>query len=115
MFKLAKVEIASGTVAAPAGSCADCGVTRSAALQAFSAATGTALRNGIHLTPTYRKTIDELRRISCGNIMNKIPVLQNEPKALDLSALNATPDANGDFHRTHRTHGSPDSPPGIHL
>jgi hypothetical protein len=55
---------------------------------------------------TYRKAEDKIRRQTGGNILNKIPVLQNEPTGLDLSALDATSDANRDFHRTQRTHGS---------
>jgi hypothetical protein len=50
----------------------------------------TALRHDIHLTRTYRKAIDDLRRLRGGNILPKIPVLQNEPKLPDLNPLDAT-------------------------
>jgi hypothetical protein len=76
-----EVETVSDTVAAPAGACA--------------------------ATRTYRKAEDRIRRLKGGNILNKIPVLQNEPTDLELSALDAMFDALRDFHRTQRTHGSP--------
>jgi hypothetical protein len=63
-------------------------------------------RRDIHLTRTSRKAEDKIGRQKGGNTLNKIPVLQNEPTGLDLSALDATLDALRDFHRTQRTHGS---------
>ena len=53
----------------------------------------TALRHDIHLTRTYRKTMDELRCLRSENIKKKNRVLQNEPKDLGLSPLNATKNA----------------------
>jgi hypothetical protein len=47
----------------------------------------------IHLTRTYRKMVDELCRLRGSNILNKIRVLQNEPKEPNLTPLSATPDA----------------------
>jgi hypothetical protein len=47
----------------------------------------TALRHDIHLTRTYRKAIDDLRRLRGGNILPKIPVLQNEPKVPGLKSF----------------------------
>ena len=49
-----------------------------------------ALRHDIHLTREYRKAMDELRCLRTKNIRRKNRVLQNEPKDLGLSLLNAT-------------------------
>jgi hypothetical protein len=57
------------------------------------------------VTLTYRKAEDRIRRLRGGNILNEIPVLQNEPTDLELSALDTTSNALRDFHRTQRTHG----------
>ena len=51
-----------------------------------------ALRHDIHLTRAYRKAMDELRCPRTENIQKKNRVLQNEPKDLGLSPLNATKD-----------------------
>jgi len=59
--------------------------------QAFLAVTDNS--KGIHLTRTYRKAMDELRCLRTENIKKKNRVLQNEPKDLGLSPLNATKDA----------------------
>jgi len=82
-----------------------------AGVHAFLVITAKAVRHNIQLTRTNRKAVDNFRRQRVRNILNKNPVLQNEPKAPELSALNTTPNANGDFHRTH---GSQDSPLGMH-
>jgi hypothetical protein len=50
----------------------------------------TVLRTDIHLTRTYRKALDELRRLRGGNILNKVPVLQNEPENPNLTTMNST-------------------------
>src|SRR6202051_3565485 len=50
----------------------------------------TTLRHDIHLTRAYRKAMDELRCLRSENIKKKNRVLQNEPKDLGLSPLNAT-------------------------
>jgi hypothetical protein len=71
------------------------------------------------VTRTHRQAEDKIRPQRAGNILNKIPVLQNEPTDLDLNALDATSyDAVRDFHRTQqtqRTQAPPDSLPRIPL
>jgi hypothetical protein len=42
------------------------------------------------VTRTHRKAEDKIRRLRGGNILNEIPVLQNEPTNLELSALDTT-------------------------
>jgi hypothetical protein len=49
----------------------------------------TALRTDIHLTRTYRRAVDDLRRLRGGNILNENKILQNEPETPELSPLNA--------------------------
>jgi hypothetical protein len=83
------------------------------ALHAFSALPPKALRHDIHLTRTYRKAEDKIRRLRDGNILNKIPVLQNEPNGPRLKCLGFNVRRHRDFHRTQGTHGSPGSLPRI--
>jgi hypothetical protein len=55
----------------------------------------TALRTDIHLTRTFRRSIEELRRLRGGHILPETPQLQIEPTSPDLTTLNATPDTAG--------------------
>jgi hypothetical protein len=73
----------------------------------------TALRTDIHLTRTYRKALDELRRLRGGNILNKIPVLQNEPEDPNLTTMDATPAAKKISTEPSEPSAPPDSPPDI--
>ena len=50
----------------------------------------TALRTDIHLTRTYRRAVDDLRRLRGGNILNENKISQNEPESPDVSPLDAT-------------------------
>ena len=52
----------------------------------------TALRADIHLTRTYRRAIDELRRLRGGKILELLE-LQIEPEAAPITTLNTTPAA----------------------
>jgi hypothetical protein len=53
----------------------------------------TALRHDIHLARTYRRSVDDLRRVRGGNLRPKISVFQNEPTGLGLNPLDATSDS----------------------
>src|SRR5689334_16079307 len=50
----------------------------------------TILRSDIHLTRVYHKALNDFRLLRAGKALNKIPVLQNEPKTPDLSSMNST-------------------------
>jgi hypothetical protein len=53
----------------------------------------TVLRSDIHLTRTYHKALDNFRRLRAGKVAKKISVLQNEPKASDLSPMDSASDS----------------------
>jgi hypothetical protein len=50
----------------------------------------TALSTNIRLTRTYRRAVDDLRRLRGGNILNENKISQNEPESTDVSPLDAT-------------------------
>jgi hypothetical protein len=50
----------------------------------------TALRTDIHLTRTFRRAIEELRRLRGGIILPETPELQIEPTSPNLTTLNTT-------------------------
>jgi hypothetical protein len=70
-------------------------------------------RRDIYLTRTSRKAEDKICRQKGGNTLNKIPVLQNEPTDLDLSALDSTSDANEISTEPSEPTAHPDSLPRI--
>src|SRR4029077_17514010 len=47
----------------------------------------TALRTDIHLTRTYRRAVEDLRRLRGGNLLNENKIFQNEPEEPNLSPL----------------------------
>ena len=53
----------------------------------------TVLRSDIHLTSAYRKALCEFHRLRAGKIVKKISVMQNEPKASDLSPMDSASDS----------------------
>jgi hypothetical protein len=50
----------------------------------------TALRTDAHLSRTFRRAIEELRRLRGGNIVPETPRLQIEPTSPNLTTLNTT-------------------------
>jgi hypothetical protein len=50
----------------------------------------TALRTDIHLTRTYRRAVEDLRRLRGGKLLNENQIFRNEPEPPSISPLNAT-------------------------
>jgi len=69
------------------------GATAFSAIADSSKGYATALRTDIHLTRTYRRAVDDLRRRRGGNVLNENKISQNEPESQSLTPLNSTPDA----------------------
>jgi hypothetical protein len=50
----------------------------------------TALRTDMHLTRTYQKAIDELRRLTGGNLLLENKNYQNEPESSAITLIEST-------------------------